>query len=130
MEMERRFPYSCAQQRRASSDIESVAPRRLIYLRCPCQLLQVSGAPARRHEDQIQLRIQPLPLGLRRLHIYIGKGQKFPDKLGVARCHKVFITTSANFNSPQLFLNLKNVLDYNSPTLGQCVYPHPALQSI
>ena len=58
---------------------------------------------ARKVEDAIQRRLQPLPLGLRRLHRYIGKGQKYPDKLGVAMCHKVFIITSANFNSPQLW---------------------------
>ena len=58
---------------------------------------------ARKGEDHIQTRLQPLPLGLRRLHRYISKGQKYPDKLGYVRCHKVFINTSANFNSPQLW---------------------------
>ena len=65
---------------------------------------------ARKVEDEIQSRIQPLPLGLRRLHRYIGKGQKYPDKLGVARCHKVFITTSAKV--PDLIKNGTIIVNY------------------
>ena len=50
---------------------------------------------ARHVEDAVQTRLNPLTLGLRRLHRKVGKGQKYPDKLGVPRCHKVFITTCA-----------------------------------
>jgi len=57
---------------------------------------------ARNVEVAIQRSLQPLELVLRRLHRYIGKGQRYQNNQGVARCHKVFITTSANFNSPQL----------------------------
>ena len=45
---------------------------------------------ARNVEDAIQTRLQPFELGSRRLHRYIGKGQRYPDKLGDPRCHRVF----------------------------------------
>ena len=50
---------------------------------------------ARKVEDAIQRRLQRFELGSRRLHRYIGKGQRYPDKLGEPKCHIVFITTSA-----------------------------------
>ena len=50
---------------------------------------------ARKVEDAIQRRLQPFELGSRRLHRYIGKGQRYPDKLGAPRCHRVFLTTSS-----------------------------------
>ncbi len=58
---------------------------------------------ARNVEVAIKRSLQPLELGLRRLHRYIGKGQKYPDKLGVPKCHRVFITTSAKV--PDLIKN-------------------------
>ncbi len=58
---------------------------------------------ARKVEDAIQRRLKRFELGSRRLHRYIGKGQRYPDKLGVARCNKVFITTSAKV--PDLIKN-------------------------
>ena len=50
---------------------------------------------ARKVEDEIQRRLQPLELGSRRLHRKIGKGKRFANKLGMARVHRVFLTTSS-----------------------------------
>ena len=50
---------------------------------------------ARNVEDEIQSRLQQFELGSRRLHRFIRKGERYPDKLGKPRCHRVFITTSA-----------------------------------
>jgi len=65
---------------------------------------------ARKVEDAIQRRLQPLPLGLRRLHRYIGKGERYPDKLGKPKCHRVFITTSAKVQD--LIKNGNIIVDY------------------
>ena len=45
-------------------------------------------------EDAIQTILQPLELGSRRLHRSVGKGERYANKLGLARCHRVFLTTS------------------------------------
>jgi len=58
---------------------------------------------ARKVEDGIQRRLQQFELGSRRLHRKVGKGKRYPDKLGVPRCHRVFITTSAKV--PDLIKN-------------------------
>ena len=50
---------------------------------------------ARNVEDAIQTRLQQFELGSRRLHRKVGKGQRYPDKLGAPRCHRVFLTTSS-----------------------------------
>ncbi len=50
---------------------------------------------ARKVEDGVQRRLQRFELGSRRLHRKVGKGKRYPDKLGVPRCHRVFVTTSA-----------------------------------
>ena len=49
---------------------------------------------ARNVEDAIQSVLQPLELGIRRLHRKVGKGQRYANKLGLQRCHRVFLTTS------------------------------------
>ena len=58
---------------------------------------------ARNVEDAIQRRLQPLELGSQRLHRHFGKGQRYANKLGLARCHRVFLTTSAQV--PDLLKN-------------------------
>jgi len=65
---------------------------------------------ARKVEDAIQRRLQPLPLGLRRLHRCIGKGERYPDKLGKPRCHRVFLTTSTEVQ--KLIENGTIIVDY------------------
>ena len=50
---------------------------------------------ARNVEDEIQTRLQQFELGSRRLHRKVGKVQRYPDKLGKSRCHRVFLTTSS-----------------------------------
>ena len=52
---------------------------------------------ARNVEDAIQIRLQPLELGSRRLHRKVGKGQRYANKLGLEKCHRVFLTTSTQF---------------------------------
>ena len=46
---------------------------------------------ARNVEDAIQTRLQPLELGSRRLHRKVGKKKRYVNKLGLARCHRVFL---------------------------------------
>ena len=55
---------------------------------------------ARNVEDAIQRRLQHLKLGSQRLHRYVGKGQRYANKLGLPRCHRVFITTSSKVQDP------------------------------
>ena len=50
---------------------------------------------ARNVEDEIQTILQPLEVGSRRLHRSVGKGQRYANNLDLTRCHRVFLTTSA-----------------------------------
>ena len=49
---------------------------------------------ARNVEDAIQTCLHRFKLGFRRLHRKIGKGQRYANKLGLERFHRVFLTTS------------------------------------
>ena len=57
----------------------------------------------RKVEDEIQrrLQLQPLELGSRRLHRKIGTGKRYANKLGLARVHRVFLTTSSKVQELQ-----------------------------